>query len=78
MNEPTTLQIAKIIEDKVEAVLKNVMLPEIQHRVNQLQQEQIAIAVRYLIGSDVHRVIHEVVREEIAGRLRVTVEITDE
>lgn len=77
MAEMTSLQQATAIQERVEAVMKHYVLPQVHDDVRAAVQAQLVDAVRYVIGADLARYVREAVRAEITGRLKLSVEVTE-
>lgn len=77
MAELTPLETAHAIQDKVDALFKQYVLPSIEARIQQAVDARMPDAVKYVIGINLDRVVTQVVREEITGKLKLSVEVVE-
>jgi len=66
-----------VIEKTVTDIMNGIIIPQFKDLVHQAVQERLPAAVQYVIGSQIDMWVKEVIREEIAGKLQVSVEIVE-
>lgn len=75
MADLTPLGTANAIKETVDATMRQIVIPDIQDRLPRIVQGELIEVVKYLIGRDLERYAREAVRDAIAGKLKVTVEV---
>lgn len=76
MADMTSLQAASVIERTVNEIMTRVVVPDIERRVQALTEDMVVRAVQHLIGHDIERYARDVVREQLAGRIEVSVTVS--
>lgn len=78
MAEMTPLQMASEIHNKVEAVMKHYVLLQVRSEVLAAVADRLPDAIRYVVGGgELNRLVKEILRDEFAGKLKVSVEIVE-